>query len=262
MERGLRLTAHEIESLRSENPDVDWKLDVSDDPPTASLTLTLERGKEDIKAEKRHSRASPLTGILLLASVSVLLALPSGPVGDVAVIAAVVWPATLASVVYGLRNMKALRARYALRELLTERAPAETLPIDHSWVEPARSEDYSRAHLLEWMLAKWELADLELRINEGVQTQKKLSLTDPLRGTMQIEIETLRSRRDALRAGRQEHADRLDASAQRNLADKKRQAAEDEKRREYGKKLRAIEDEQQARLEAQERAQEWMERDS
>lgn len=255
MERGLRLTAREIESLLSENPDVDWKLDVSDDPPTASLTLTLERGKEDIRAEKRHSRVRYLTGILVLASVSVLLALPSEPVGDVAVIASVVLPATLACVVYDLRNMKALRARYALRELLTERAPAETLPIDHSWVEPARSEDYSRAHLLEWILAKWELADLELRIDEGEQTQKKLSLTDPLRGTMQIEIETLRSRLDALRAGRQEHADRLDASAQRNLADKKRQ-------REYGKKLRAIEDEQQARLEAQERAQEWMERDT
>lgn len=273
MERGLRLTASEIERIMSDNPDVNWKLDVSGGPPaSASLTLTLERGKEELEAVVRYDRSWPTTAFLAIACIPVLLVLLSGPTVDVVIISVLLFPATAASFVYGLRAKKLLAERSALRELLAERVPKVCNNIDRAWVEPVQSDHYARIQLVEWLLAERELINLNRRISGGTQAQNQLSPEDPLWRTLQTEIEALRSRRERVHDARQEDADRINAAVQRNLVERQRQAVDerrqhDEKRRrleaemrqrKYEERLRSIGDKEQARLEAQQRAQNWL----
>lgn len=266
MENQVRLTADEIENLMSKNPDVEWELEVFDSPPAASLALTLGGSDADIKAKILRKRIRPFSVVLVLFSVVGLLSIPDGWNTQDAITGAVVFSATLACITFDVRTTKVARSRGALRDLLAKRAPAETVTIYRFWVEPAKFDDFARAHLVEWIRAKWELADLGLWIDEGVKMRNKLSPTDPMRGTMQMEIETLSSKHAALRVGQQEHTDRLNAAAQQHLAKRKREVAEEKERlaerkrhRKHQEELRAVAHEEQARLEAQERAQKWME---
>lgn len=130
--------------------------------------------------------------------------------------------------------------------------------LDPLWMKMDHEDPDIHERLVQWMLAKYEIEQLEVCIDEGVQVRKKLSPIDPMRRTMQVEIETLRSRRDMLHADRQEQADSITQTAREYLDEMNRERAEEQRQEKYETRMREIGDKEQARLEAQERAQNWL----
>lgn len=144
-----------------------------------------------------------------------------------------------------------------------------TQPIQHSWYMAAKDDETILWLITQWLLAELEIGEIEHRVREGVDARKHLSPQDPLRARMQIEIDTLRDRRDAMRTSAEAEAKRIaehahdyhDAKKHEQLKEQRRAAiasAEAASARDLDQKMLSAEKVEQARLEKQERAQEWL----
>lgn len=159
------------------------------------------------------------------------------------------------------RSLRGLRQKYDTWEFAH--------PVQRSWRVAAESDETIAWLVTQWMLTALEIEQLEQRIREGVVARKHLSPIDPLRAQMQVEIDTLRSRRDDLRASAQIESQRISEHSQEHSDEKKREAlkqqrltaiAESEaaRARDLDEKIRAAEQAEQERLAKQERAQKWL----
>lgn len=86
--------------------------------------------------------------------------------------------------------------------------------IESTWTDALENDADTQVLAANWFRLKREIEHLERLIDDGVQARKRLSPVDPMRKTMQVEIEVLRSRRDGLRTARQEDAERITGSSQ------------------------------------------------
>lgn len=142
-------------------------------------------------------------------------------------------------------------------------------PVQRSWRVATESDETIAWLVTQWMLTSLEIEQLEQRIREGVVARKHLPPVDPLRTQMQVEIDTLRSRRDDLRASAQIEAQRISEHSQEHSEAKKREALKQQRltaiaeseaasARDLDEKIRAAEQAEQERLAKQERAQKWL----
>lgn len=114
-----------------------------------------------------------------------------------------------------------------------------------------------------------EIDYIEGRIRGGVEARKRLSPSDSLRVSMQIEIDTLRDRRDDMRSSADAEGERIEGHARDHFDTKKRKQLKEQRRavidaaeaataRDFEKRVHSAEQVEQDRLEKQERAQNWL----
>lgn len=167
-------------------------------------------------------------------------------------------------------RLKLLKRAKVIRHLRENHGGWEfTHPIRHSWYMAAKEDETILWLITQWLLTKLELDELEHRIRGGMDARKHLSPVDPLRASMQIEIETLRDRRDAMRTSAHAEAKRIAEHAHDYSEAKKREQLKEQRRaaiasaeaasaRDLDQKILSAEKAEQVRLEKQERAQEWL----
>lgn len=262
MERRPALTEREIDELKAQFPDIEWEVRVT--PPVATLGLAFSGDGAAAAYQKRLN--AKILGALLLPATTVMTigALVDRTFGWT-LLAALFAVALSAAVVQSHRQTKCLKRRRAIGELIATRVALVSDHISDAWATASESDDDTRTLLVDWMLAKGEISRLEARITEGVQARKKLSPVDPMRETLQVEIDALRVRRGAMQAARQQQGRLISSAVRRHLDEKQRQndeelrrVADEERQRKYEERLHSIGDEEQARLKAQERAHDWL----
>lgn len=144
-----------------------------------------------------------------------------------------------------------------------------THPVEKSWRAAAEHDETISWMVSQWMLTMLDIEQLKKRIDDGVDVQKQLSPTDPLRSAIGIEIETLVSRRDGLQDSAESEADRIDEHVRDYSDAEKREALKEQRRaliaatearnaRDLDQRMRAAESTERQRLANQERAQKWL----
>lgn len=141
--------------------------------------------------------------------------------------------------------------------------------IQQTWQAAAEDDETVAWLVTQWLLTELEIEYLEERIREGVCARKHLSPIDPLRARMQVEIDTLRNRRDRMRISAEVETKQLDEHARCHSDAKKREKLEEQRNaaraeaeasaaREFDQRVRSVAQTEQERLKKQERAQKWL----
>lgn len=177
--------------------------------------------------------------------------------------------ATIAALFFTLRSSRRRRIKRSVREIEGITALPFSAEIWTTWAHAAQEDSETYYLVKQWLVNKRSIRLLSDRIDEGVLAQKKLSTSDPLRQRMQVEIETLRSRRNDARTSLRLDEELIEATAQSNSdnrqqrldVERKRaadEAAEKQGAKEFEQRMRSVGDEEQSRLKAQEHAQDWL----
>lgn len=144
-----------------------------------------------------------------------------------------------------------------------------TQPIHKSW-HTILTDDKTVAWLIDqWLLTLLDLDHLMQRIHEGVRARNDLPVDDPLRSTLEVEIDTLIARSEEMRHEVKSEATRIDQYAREHAEKKKRKELHERRRaaiaeaeqasaRDLEERMRAAEKAERERLMNQERAQSWL----
>jgi hypothetical protein len=191
---------------------------------------------------------------------------------SLASLVALALPLTLAFGLCALivRRLKRLRRLETIRGLhQTLKGWEFTHPVEKSWRSAAENDKTISWMVSQWMLTMLDIDQLTKRIDDGVEVQKQLSPTDPLRSAVGIEIETLTSRRDGLQDSAEIDGHRIDEHVREHSDAERRETLKEQRcalvadtkarnARDLDKRMRAAENTERQRLANQERAQKWL----
>lgn len=250
--------------------------------PELKLEITFEGQESRSKAQmqvidKRAEKPSAVTPEVEIARAIAFRLLTAtvacGAVASIITGAPGLWGmtllATVAATFFTFRSSRRRRIKRSVRELESIAALPFSAEIWTSWAHAAQEDSETHYLVKQWLFNKRSIRLLSDRIDEGVLAEKRLSSSDPLRPRMQVEVETLRSRRDDARTSLRFDEKHIEATAQSYSDNKQQQrdmerkqaadeAAQKQSAREFENRMRSVGDKEQTRLKDQDRAQNWL----
>ncbi|MGO1736964.1 MAG: hypothetical protein ACTHZ9_11685 [Leucobacter sp.] len=252
-----------VKQLVAEHPWVEWAVEFdSGSRPRVDLWAVVVDHEPDTQLHRQAVRWHRLFIVSLIATFALVIAAVTNDWDSGLVIVAALTIFTAISWIRAqlLRDTADVEVTEVKREASYQALVADY--IDPVWEQAFQQGLDAQDLLVQWLLAACEDDEMEGRIERGERAKTKLSPTDPVRDTVHVEIETLRSRQDKIRADRQQQTAIIDGLAHHHLEAIRRERVAAEERRQFEGQLRAIGDDEQSQFEAHKQAQEWLNEDN